>query len=140
LLRRRVMTAAASLVLTIAGSLVAFQAPALAAGCRSAPYSGTISGQGVTPWQWFPDYNGAWNTTSQCSDINMKVTSVSLNTPLYACVVFNKYGDQCNHTTQVTVGSWQNIATDVLDNTKFRVVLWHNQGSSTDWVDAVFDF
>ena len=115
MLKRRIMTAAASLVLAIAGSLVVFQAPAAAAGCRTSPYSATLIEDGVTPWQWFPDYTGAWTTTSQCNDINMKVTSVSLSTPLYACVVFNKYGDSCNYTTRVTVGQWQNIATNVRD-------------------------
>lgn len=112
------------------GVVAATQAPAAAAGCRAAPYSATWTAT-ASPTAHLPSSTGAYTTTSQCSDINMRTTN-GLST--FACVIFIVHTTACNYTTLVPGnGSWVNIATNVADGTRFRVKIWHS--GSESWVN-----
>ena len=60
-------------------------------------------------------------TTSQCRDINVK--NVGSKRTIRACVEFGTTSRTCNHITDIPVGQWRNVATNVKDNTKFRMRL-----------------
>lgn len=98
-----------------------------ASGCRAAPYSFHFSGYGAL---MFPeDPAGMWNTsvspvlktTSQCRDINVK--NVGSKKTIRACVMFGTTSTKCNYTTDIPIGQWRNVATNVKDGTKFRLRL-----------------
>jgi hypothetical protein len=98
-----------------------------ASGCRAAPYSFRFSGYGALT---FPeDPAGMWNTsvspvlktTSQCRDINVR--NVGSKKTIRACVMFGTTSTKCNYTTDIPIGQWRNVATNVKDGTKFRLRL-----------------
>jgi hypothetical protein len=115
-----VVAAAAALLFAAAPATAALAQPSatapLAAGCRAAPYSATFS-------LFFETADssdlGPYTTTSQCSDINLKSTN---STGYTACVIFIRHTSSCNYITNIPAGGqWVNIATDVLDGTRFTV-------------------
>jgi hypothetical protein len=63
---------------------------------------------------------GPYWSSDRCDDINMRVIGGTADYVI-ACVKFAKYGT-CNRWTNVG-RSWQTIATDVLDGSKFTVPL-----------------
>jgi hypothetical protein len=96
-----------------------------ATGCRAAPFSFHFEGYGAL---MFPeDPAGMWNatrspvlkTTSQCKDINVK--NVGSKKTIRACVMFGTTSTKCNYLTDIPVGQWRNVATNVKDGTKFRL-------------------
>jgi hypothetical protein len=98
-----------------------------ASGCRAAPWSFKFSGYGAIT---FPeDPAGSWNTsvspvlttTSQCRDINVR--NVGSRKTIRACVMFGTTSTKCNYTTDIPLNQWRNVATNVRDNTKFRLRL-----------------
>jgi hypothetical protein len=117
----------ASLVACTGTAVIAGPTPALAAsGCRAAPYSFHFTGYGGLA---FPeDPKGQWNysttpvlkTTTQCRDINVKNTA---NGKIRVCVMFGKSGNKCNYATTISAGAWANAATNVKDNTYFRMAI-----------------
>jgi hypothetical protein len=126
--RNHVVAISAAALITGTGFVLAGSTPAEAAsGCRAAPYSFTFRGYGAL---YFPEATaGTWNysktpvlkTTSQCRDINVK--NVGSNKTVRACVMFGSTNEKCNYTTDIPVGQWRNVATDVKDNTRFRMKL-----------------
>lgn len=81
---------------------------------------------GVSPVTLTGPSNTALTTTNRCFDINMR-KSTTVKGSMWACVIFVDHTNECNYYTEITT-SWQTIATDVLDNTHFKVeVIW-------DWV------
>jgi hypothetical protein len=98
-----------------------------ASGCRAAPYSFHFSGYGALMFPEAPA--GMWDysvspvlkTTSQCRDVNVK--NVGSQKTIRACVMFGTTSNKCNYTTDIPVGQWRNVATNVKDNTKFRLRL-----------------
>ncbi|MDG4803602.1 hypothetical protein [Micromonospora sp. WMMD980] len=128
--RRRLtrLLAAATLTLTtVTAGLVAVNAPAQAAGCRTAPYSAKLgaadyyqqyNGPEVFSYPSYPSY---YRTTSQCRDIQVRNTGDNDDFgPFDACVNF--YGRAtCNGWTRVPAGQWRNIATNVADGTRFYI-------------------
>lgn len=122
--------------LVSAGTVVAAQAPAEAAGCRASPYSATWSAT-ASPHAYLPSSTGTYTTTSQCSDINIRTTN---GTSTYGCVIFTAHTSSCNYTTFISSsGAWVNIATNVRDGTKFRVKIWHS-GPESQRVTGYLDF
>ncbi|MBV1855765.1 hypothetical protein [Catellatospora tritici] len=120
--RFKVGAAVVALVASTVISVVGVSTPAQAASnCRVSPYSASFSrdlsvGSGVA---LLPSSTTVYTTTSQCSDIQIKSTN---SVALLACVIFTSHTSSCNYTTYVPyTGGWVNIATDVLDGTKFRV-------------------
>jgi hypothetical protein len=98
-----------------------------ATGCRAAPYSFRFSGYGAIT---FPeDPAGMWNTSvspvlktsAQCKDINVK--NVGSQKTIRACVQFGTTSNKCNYVTDIPVGQWRNVATNVKDGTRFRLRL-----------------
>lgn len=126
--RNRVAAMSAAALITGTGFVLAGSPPAEAAsGCRAAPYSFAFRGYGGL---YFPEEPvGAWiltetpvlKTTSQCRDINVK--NVGSKKTVRACVMFGTTNEKCNYTTDIPVGQWRNVATDVKDNTRFRMKL-----------------
>jgi hypothetical protein len=98
-----------------------------ASGCRAAPYSFHFSGYGALMFPEAPA--GMWNTTvspvlkttSQCRDINVR--NVGSKKTIRACVMFGSTSTKCNYTTDIPIGQWRNVATNVKDGTKFRLRL-----------------
>lgn len=97
-----------------------------ASGCRAAPWSFRFNGYGALTFPEAPA--GMWNsttssvlkTTSQCRDINVK--NVGSNKTIRACVTFGtSYSGRCNYVTDIPVGQWRNVATNVKDGTQFRL-------------------
>ncbi|GHH42970.1 hypothetical protein [Lentzea cavernae] len=95
-----------------------------AAGCRAAPYSASFSLYFET--ESYIDL-GAYITSSQCNDINLRSTN---GTSYRACVIFVNHTSACNYETSVPAGgSWVNIATDVKDGTRFNVRIFKGGGN-----------
>lgn len=123
---RMIAKALLASALVVGSSLALTGAPAQAAGCRVSPYSATVNrtvsyydpSATWSAYDFLPSAGGYYTTTSQCSDIQIKSTNGESFT---ACVIFLKYGNECNYFTEVPAGSWTNIATAVLDGTRFRV-------------------
>ncbi|GAA0546429.1 hypothetical protein GCM10010172_30120 [Paractinoplanes ferrugineus] len=97
-----------------------------ASGCRAAPYRFHFEGYGSIA---FPeDPTGQWNatttpvlkTTTECRDINVKNTTKG---KIRVCVMFGKTSRTCNYQTTIVAGAWANAATNVKDNTYFRMRL-----------------
>jgi hypothetical protein len=119
-------------LLAATAMVVVSETPAMAAsGCRTAPYSATLTNVPVnhaTPsdyeYEWYnyyPTYPGTLTATSQCNDIQIRSTN---GWAFYACVNFIKDEDECNYISYIPgSGSWVNIATNVGDGTKFRIYL-----------------
>src|SRR5438874_2734680 len=121
---RRTLSLGVAIVTALTGLVVLGSAsPAMAAGCRAAPYSAepylwnvTGSLRGVQQY----DY-GTYTTTSQCVDINLDnigAASSGFGT-FYACVVFVSTTNACNYWTYMPYGQWKDIATNVKDGTRF---------------------
>ncbi|GIG86961.1 hypothetical protein [Plantactinospora endophytica] len=120
--------------------------PAHAAGCRAAPYSATFIQAGGARWSgstgWMYSTFGPYTTTSQCRDINLK------NQPrgdraarqLRACVIFVNHTSDCNYLTTVNAGQWANVATNVQDGTRFKVMIGVNTAATPYGADGVMDF
>jgi hypothetical protein len=139
--RARLARAAAVVLLTVAGSVALQAEPAMAGNCTVPPYK--VSAQEmVTPWHYFPSYDGYYLTTPEktCRDINIRLNWTDTGATTYGCVIFLKYGNACNYATVLQPGQWQTIATDVRDYTKFRIVIWHNYSGQTEWVNFDMDF
>ncbi|MEV6349570.1 hypothetical protein [Actinoplanes sp. NPDC051851] len=116
-----------------------------ASGCRAAPYSFSFSGYGALA---FPeDPTGQWNysttpvlkTTTQCVDINVKNTTKG---KIRVCVMFGKTSTTCNYQTTIAAGAWANAATNVKDNTYFRMRLGilYNTAGYAGGASGVADF
>ena len=58
-------------------------------------------------------------TTSQCRDINVR--NVGSKKTIRACVMSGTTSNKCNDTTDIPVGQWRNVATNVKDGTTFRL-------------------
>jgi hypothetical protein len=116
-----------------------------ASGCRAAPYSFHFEGYGGLA---FPeDPTGQWNatttsvlkTTTQCKDINVKNTTRG---KIRVCVMFGKTSRTCNYQTTIAAGAWANAATNVKDNTYFRMrlgILYNTSGYAAS-ATGVADF
>jgi hypothetical protein len=133
---------AMAVVIFIVTGLVALQAkPAMAGNCTAPPFKASVE-EMVTPWHYFPSYDGNYLTTPQktCRDINIRLNGTDTGWTTYGCVIFLKYGNYCNYTTVLVPGRWQTIATDVRDYTKFRVYIWHDYSGQSEWVNFDLDF
>ena len=116
------------------GSFVSAQASTQAAGCRAAPYSASFSRYFET--ETYQEL-GSYTTSSQCNDINLRSTN---GTSFFACVVFVNHGTACNQGyTAPASGAWVNIATDVLDGTRFNVRVYKG-GANGVTHSGVMDF
>ncbi|GIM95708.1 hypothetical protein [Paractinoplanes toevensis] len=116
-----------------------------ASGCRASPYSFHFEGYGSLA---FPeDPTGQYNysvtpvlkTTTQCRDINVKNTTKG---KIRVCVMFGKTSNTCNYQTTIAAGAWANAATNVKDNTYFRMragILYNTSGWATG-ATGVADF
>lgn len=98
-----------------------------ASGCRAAPYSFSFSGYGSLMFPEHPDkgwsrsFSPVLKTTKQCKDIQIWNTN---NWRIRACVSFGTSTYvKCNYTTDLIAGQWKNVATNVKDGTKFRLVV-----------------
>ncbi|WP_199512168.1 hypothetical protein [Nucisporomicrobium flavum] len=98
-----------------------------ASGCRAAPYSFSFSGYGSVMFPEHPDkgwsrsFSPVLKTTTQCKDIQIWNTN---NWRIRACVSFGTSTYvKCNYTTDLIAGQWKNVATNVKDGTKFRLVI-----------------
>jgi hypothetical protein len=60
-----------------------------------------------------------FSTTSRCLDINMR-KSTTVTWDVQVCVVFVDHTSSCNYLTTLST-SWQTIATNVADNSRFVV-------------------
>lgn len=105
-----------------------------ASGCRASPYSFHFEGYGSLAFS--EDPTGQFNysvtpvlkTTSQCRDINVKNTTRG---KIRICVMFGKTSNTCNYYTTIAAGAWANAATNVKDNTYFRMragILYNTSG------------
>lgn len=110
------MRAPAALVATaalVAATAMVAPAHASATSC----YGGAVTkhyGDGA--------FFGPYTASSRCTDVNMRLTA-GTSAEVYACVVFIDHTRDCNRWTTVPKGSWRTIATDVLDGTRFEVLL-----------------
>jgi hypothetical protein len=98
-----------------------------ASGCRSAPYSFSFRGYGSLMFPehpktgWNRSFSPVLKTTKQCKDIQIWNTN---NWRIRACVSFGTSTHvKCNYTTDLIAGQWKNVATNVKDGTKFRLVV-----------------
>jgi hypothetical protein len=69
---------------------------------------------------WNASVTPVLKTTAQCRDINVK--NVGSKKTIRACVMFGTSDrGKCNYTTDIPLGQWRNVATNVKDGTKFRM-------------------
>ncbi|MDI5938290.1 MULTISPECIES: hypothetical protein [unclassified Micromonospora] len=138
------MTVVTSLLLSVAVIPTIAVSPADASGCRSAPYSASLSVTDV-----FDQYNGVevfshptsgtYRTTTQCRDIQIRNTGDGkVSGPFHACVVFAGRAT-CNYWTYVPAGQWRNLAVDVKDGTRFYIWIsinlstYYSAKATGDW-------
>jgi hypothetical protein len=125
--RKLMLSAAVALTLIVGGtaSLITATDASASTGCKSSPYTATFKDYG--PGVGFPEtpdnqfnyrFSGAYKTTSQCKDINMKNTSSTHI--IKGCVSFGASNDKCNYWTIIQPGYWGTIATNVKDGTTFQ--------------------
>ncbi|MDR7277676.1 hypothetical protein [Catenuloplanes atrovinosus] len=120
--------------------------PALAAGCRSAPFSASL--YGADPFmaldhviaKAYPSATSSYVSTSQCprgiSVKNIGAGDMS-GAPFHVCVNFIS-GGGCKW-TRANPGQWAYVATDVPRGTRFRIQILWNPGVYYSF-KAVADF
>jgi hypothetical protein len=124
--RRTIATLAAAIAL-VSGAMLAGAPTASAATC----YGGEeffVSNPGL-----YPSGSGRLTTSSRCNDINVRFTN-NIFTPsrrVRVCFYPTSGGSFCqsNYTT-ISGSGWKVVATDVLDNTKFRLQFPESNGLS----------
>lgn len=103
-----------------------------ASGAAGDDVSVAVTCYGGAIWQYTsvtPTNLPIRTTTTRCLDINMRKSTL-VTWWAAACVIFVDHTPDCNYWTDLS-SSWRTVATDVLDNTRFRVVLVF------DWPSAV---
>jgi hypothetical protein len=75
----------------------------------------------VSPTTLSAPGNTAFTTTNRCLDINMR-KSTTVTWDAQACVIFVDHTASCNYWTDLST-SWKPIATNVADNSHFKVMV-----------------
>jgi hypothetical protein len=118
---RRLGGAVAALLGAATLTLTAPASPAAAA-------TSCLGGAQDVRWEYYyTPHLGPFTTSPRCRDINFRSVT---NSTVTVCVVFTRYGNECNYQTRVGT-AWKTIATDVRDGTRFyvRVIETPYQGS-----------
>jgi len=128
----------ALLTLVMCGSGLAGVADAAAAPANADTAATTCIGgaiwryTSVSPTTFSAPGNTAFTTSNRCLDINMR-KSTEVTWDAQACVIFVDHTASCNYWTDLST-SWKTIATNVADNTHFKVMVvfdWPNSVGTT---------
>ncbi|MBO4210218.1 hypothetical protein [Micromonospora echinofusca] len=135
-MRRHLTRCCAALLALILGTVGAQGVTGPAAGAAAEPDSLLVTCYDGAVWQYTSvspttltaPGNTAFTTTTRCLDINMR-KSTTATWSVQACVIFVDHTSSCNYWTELST-SWKTIATNVADNTHFKVMVIH------DWPNA----